>query len=123
MRMAGQEQIVSLPTQFLNPGWVVHEENIPGRGVRVDGRLFGIEAGGADDGELSVSGHLLLVEQPRSARAGAALSDPVERRLAPVIVVARNAIQWRFDAGEDFQRLRQMLRVFDQVAGKADEIR
>ena len=92
-------------------------------GLAPMGGCWAVEAGGADDGELPVSGHPLLVEQPRSARPGKTLGDAIERRLAPVIVVPRDAIHRRLDAGEEFQRFRQMPGLFNQVAREADEVR
>lgn len=38
-------------------------------------------------------------------------------------MIARDAIHWRFDSGKNLQSFRQKLRVFDQVAREANEIR
>ena len=78
------------------------------------GGWLGTAAGGADDGELAVGGHLLLVEQPRSARRGQAFGNAGPRGFAPVIVVARDAIQRRFDAGEKLQGFGQMPGFLDR---------
>jgi len=73
--------------------------------------------------DFPIRNNPLFIHQPRAARACEAFENALERRIAPIIVVPWNAIQGNPDARQNFQRLRQKLRLFDQVAGEKDELR
>src|ERR1035441_8245582 len=93
VRMAGQHQVISLLACLSDPDRVMHEQDVPGSGVGPDRWLVRTEASGSNNTELSVFGHSLLVEQPRSARPCETLGNVLERRLAPVVMIPRHAIQ------------------------------
>src|SRR5450631_2222077 len=85
--------------------------------------MFWAELSLSDEVDFSIGDHALFIHEPRSAGCGEARADGFERRLAPVVVVAGNSEQRRFDAGKNIQSLRQKAAFFDQVASEADEIR
>jgi len=101
----------------------MHEENVRGRAVWFNGRRFGMQTGCADDGKLSIGRLQSLLDQPSAAGCREARGDSVKWRPAPIIVIARDTIQGRFNPREDFEGFREVLRLFDQVAGEANEFR
>ena len=67
--------------------------------------------------------HLPAVQQPRAAGGLEGLSDDFEIHVRPVIVITRHAVERHANLPQHFERLRQMLRLLDQVAGETREVR
>src|SRR5438094_4042376 len=91
--------------------------------LRFHRRLPGTKATRANDAKLSVSRNDLLIEQPRPAGGRKAASNRLEGSFAPIIVVARHSVQRRFDTGQNLEGFGQISGLFDQIAGKTNELR
>src|SRR5437764_869093 len=69
----------------------------------------------ADQINFAAPNDSLLIHQPCAAGRSKTLNDAVEGRLAPVIVIARNAIHRSLDAGQHLESFRQMLCLLNKV--------
>jgi hypothetical protein len=101
----------------------VHQQDVLGAPVNWQARLHMTAASDPDYVNLAAGGADAFVHQPSATRTGEGSTDDVEIRLAPVVVIARHAIQRRLDSSEAFQGLTQKPFLFDNIAGETDEVR
>src|SRR3954464_3224883 len=99
--MTSQHQIELLRAEILNPRRIMHQNNIACRRVWFHGSDTRIQTSSSKDLKLAINRRLLLFHQPAASGRSKTLLNPVKRRFAPIVVIARNAIKWRFDFGED----------------------
>ena len=120
--MPRQHEIELLRDVFRKQRIVQQQNILHARPRRQIGRLD-VPAGRPGDLDFPIRGRRGRVRQPCPARARERFSEAVKIRAAPVIVIARHAVERRLDPLQDFQRLRRELLLLDQVPGEANRVR
>ena len=98
------------------------QQQVPGRRIGLGNWGSGAEGCHATDRPASIGRGDLPVQEPLAAGGGATSLDALERRLAPVVVVARDGIERRPEAAQQRHGLRHRLAFLDKIPRETNEI-